>query len=144
MNPISSASAANGAGSDSVRLADVLRPRRHGQLALGEAQPQRRVALREQADAADDVEQLLAGQLELVLELLGQELAVVRELPVDPARRQPGAVGAEDDVVLLQRRARSCRAGPAIRASSWSARAGMIASSSGSGSGAAVSLTASR
>ena len=86
-----------------LRLADVLRPRRHRQLALGEAQPQRRVALREQADAAHDVEQLLARQLELVLELLGQQLAVVRELPVDAAGRQPDAVGAEDDVVLLQR-----------------------------------------
>ena len=35
-----------------------------------------------------------------MLELLGQELAVVRKLTVDPARRQPGPVAAEDDVVV--------------------------------------------
>ncbi len=37
-----------------------------------------------------------------MLELLGKQLAVVRELAVDAARREPRAVGAEDDVVLLQ------------------------------------------
>ena len=83
-------------------LADVLGACRNRQLALGEAQPKRRVALREQADAPHDVEELLARELELVLELLGQELAIVRELPVDPARGQPDVAGAEDDVVLLQ------------------------------------------
>ena len=41
-------------------LADVLRLRPDGHLALGEAQPQRRVAVRHHRRAADDVEQLLA------------------------------------------------------------------------------------
>ena len=114
-------------------LADVLGLRRDGQLAVGEAQPQRRVALGQQRHAADDLEQLLARQRELVLELLRDQLAVVRELAVDPAGRQPGAAGAEDDVVLVARRAGSPSAPPAIRESSCSARAGMIASRSGSG-----------
>ena len=144
MKPISSGSAANGAGSDSLRLADVLRPRRHRQLAFGEPEPQRRVALREQPDAANDVEQLVAGQLELVLELLGQELAVVRELPVDPAAREPDAVRCRRRRGSPARASSTLPVGPAMRASSWSARAGMIASSSGSGPAAAVSLTASR
>ena len=36
-----------------------------------------------------------------MLERLGQELLVVRELTVDPARRQPNVASAEHDVVLL-------------------------------------------
>ena len=66
-----------------------------------------------------------------MLERLGQQLLVVRELPVDAARRQPDAVDPEDDLVLVDaelelvaglrdaRRARPARV------------AGMIASSSG-------------
>src|SRR5205823_7966373 len=69
---------------------------------VGEAKTERRVALRHQRDAPNDVEQLLARKLELVLELLGQELAVVRELSVDAPRRQPRTLGPEDDVVLVQ------------------------------------------
>ena len=49
MNPISSVSAAYGGRQRLARLADVLRLRRHRQLAVGEAQPQRRVALRHHA-----------------------------------------------------------------------------------------------
>ena len=101
MNPISSASAAYGAGSDSRAsptscvCADTVSSPSAKRSRSGEL----RCAI--SADAADDVEQLLARQLELVLELLGQELAVVRELAVDAAGREPRAVGAEDDVVLV-------------------------------------------
>src|SRR5918996_120774 len=84
-----------------ARLADVLGLRRDGQRPLLEAQAERRLALRQQAGAAHDVEKLLAGQLHLGLELLRQELPVVGELAVDPAGRQPDAVRAEHDLVLL-------------------------------------------
>src|SRR5262249_17857296 len=85
-----------------LRLADILCSPRDRQLPRGEAETERGVPLREQTHAADDVEELLARELELVLELLGQQLAVVRELTVDPARREPDALGSEDDVILLQ------------------------------------------
>ena len=101
MKPISSGVAGERRRQRLARLADVLRDRRHRQLAVGEAQPERRVALRHQRDAADHVEQLFARQRQLVLELLGQQLPVVRELAVDAARREPRAVGAEHDVVLV-------------------------------------------
>ncbi len=101
LKPISRASAANPRRHALARLADVLRPRRDGELTLGEPKAKRRVPLREQADPANDVEELVAGKLELVLELLGEELLVVRELAVDPPARQPHAAGPEHDVVLL-------------------------------------------
>ena len=68
-------------------------PLRDDELAVGEAEPQRRVSLREHGGAPDDVEQLGAREPQVVLERLGEQLAEVRELPVDPARRQPDAVG---------------------------------------------------
>ena len=83
-------------------LTDVLRDRRDRQLTLGKAKAERRIALRHQRDATNDLEQLVARKDELVVELLGQELAVVRELAVDATRREPRSVGAEDHVVLLQ------------------------------------------
>ena len=58
LKPISSGSPWNGHGHRLARLADVRRARRHRQLALGERQPQRRVLLRQQRDAAHDVGQL--------------------------------------------------------------------------------------
>ena len=36
-----------------------------------------------------------------MLELLRQQLPVVRELPVDAARRQPHAFGGKDDLILV-------------------------------------------
>jgi len=48
-----------------------------------------------------DLEQLDARYGQLVLELLRQQLPVVRELSVDASRRQPDAVGCEDDLVLV-------------------------------------------
>src|SRR5919197_2611330 len=80
-------------------LADLLRLRRDDELAVGEAKPQRRVALRHHRDTADDLEQLVARQRDLVLEGLRHELLVVRELPVDAARRQPGGARPEDHLV---------------------------------------------
>ena len=84
-----------------LRLADVLRLRGDRELSLCEAEPERRVALRHHRGAAHDLEKLLARQLHLVLERLGQELLVVRELTVDAARRQPDLARSEHDVVLL-------------------------------------------
>ena len=49
-------------------LADVLSLRRDGQLSVGEAEPQRRVALCHHRDSANDVQQLVARQRELVVE----------------------------------------------------------------------------
>src|SRR5581483_188879 len=59
-----------------------------------------------------DVEQLLARQSQLVLELIGQELAIVRELAVDPACREPGLAVAEDDVVLVEAELQLTRVDP--------------------------------
>ena len=82
-------------------LADVLRLRRDGELAVCEAQAQRRVSLRHQAGAADDLEQRDARSRDLDLEGLREKLLVVRELPVDAAAREPHVAGREDDVVLV-------------------------------------------
>src|SRR5439155_17238043 len=84
-----------------ARLADVLRTRRHRQLAVREAQPERRVPLREHSYPPHDLEQLGTRQRQLVLEALREELLVVRELAVDAARREPDAVRAEEHLVLL-------------------------------------------
>ena len=94
-----------------ARLADVRRPRRHGQLALAERQSQRRVLLRQQADAADDVGDLRPGQLQLVLERVREQLAVVRELPVDQPRGQDHPADLEDDLVRPHRDAQRLRLG---------------------------------
>ena len=89
LKPISSGSPANGAGSDSCAsptscvCAETVSSPSAKRSRSGEL----RCAITD--DAADDVEQLVARQRELVLERLGQELLVVRELPVDAARRQP-------------------------------------------------------
>ena len=134
----------NGAGSDSRASPTSCVCARDGQLAVGEAQPQRRVALRHQRDAADDVEQLLARQL----------AARARTAPAaaggsSGTGRRCGASSATRRRRRRRRGSRARRAGSrpptaAIRASSWSARAGMIASSSGSVPRRGVSLTASR
>ena len=124
-----------------LRLADVLGLRRDRHLALREPEPERRVPLRHHGRAPHDLEELLAGQRDLVLEGLGDQLLVVRELPVDPPRRQPDVAGAEDDVVLLDADPSSA-ASCAIRESSVSARAGTIASSSAlAGSSSSVIFT---
>ena len=111
LNPISSASPLNADRHLLSRLADVLRLRGDRQLALGEAQPQRRGALRHHAGAADHVQELLARELDLVLERLGEKLLVVRELPVDAARREPRVVDADDDVVVQRAEADLAGAG---------------------------------
>src|SRR5580765_4504711 len=84
-----------------ARLADLLRPRDNRQLALGEAEVERCRALDHHAGAADNVEEFEPRNRQLVLERLGQELADVRELAVDAARREPDVPGREDDLVLL-------------------------------------------
>ena len=61
---------------------------------------QRRVLLREQADAADDVGELGAREAQLVLDGLRQQLAVVRELAVDQARGEHDVPELEDHLVL--------------------------------------------
>ena len=144
MNPISSGSPVNGTGSDSCAsptscvCAETVSSPSAKRSRSGEL----RCAITD--DAADDVEQLLARQRHLVLERLGQQLLVVRELAVDPARRQPDVAGAEDDVVLLHAElelvpppARSARA-PSARAPGRSPRARAPRPSS------SVSLTDSR
>src|SRR5262249_47452613 len=83
-----------------LRLADVVGARDHGELTVGEPQLERRRTLDHHGGAANDLEQLSARKRQLMLELLRQELAVVRELSVDAARRKPDAVGREDDLVL--------------------------------------------
>ena len=112
-----------------------------------EGQPQRRVLLRQQGDAAHDVGDLAAGQAQLVLVGVGQQLAVVGELPVDQPRGQHDAADLEDDLVgahatrpavLRARRRRSARA-PAARAPARWPR-----TSPSSGASSFVSLTARR
>ena len=68
-----------------ARVADVRRLGGDGQLALGEGEAQRRVSLRQLADPAGDLEQLLARQPDLVLERLRDQLAPARELALDQA-----------------------------------------------------------
>src|SRR5215218_10702295 len=62
-----------------ARLADVRSLRRDVERTLGEAQPERGVLLRQQADAADHLEQLLTADAQLVLVRVGKQLLVVRE-----------------------------------------------------------------
>ena len=81
-------------------LADVLGDRPDGELALAELQAQRRVLLGQQADAPGDREQLGAVELDGVVEALGQELAVVGELAVDQARRDPDVADREERLVF--------------------------------------------
>src|SRR3712207_8780483 len=59
-------------------------------LSLHDALPisQGRVALGEEAHPAHDLGELAAGQAQLVLVALGQELAMVRELTIDEPGRQ--------------------------------------------------------
>jgi hypothetical protein len=83
-----------------ARLADVRGLRRNVERALREAQPQRRVLLRQQADAAHHLEQLVATHAQLVLIRLRQQLLVVGEAALDQARRQHDVVDGEDDLVL--------------------------------------------
>ena len=74
--------------------------------------------------------ELARRQAQLVLEGLGQQLAVVRELAVDQPRGQHDAADLEDDLVRAHadRELASLGACCAIRASSCSARAGTLAS----------------
>ena len=101
LNPISSVSPENADRHRLLRLADLVRACDHRELALGEPQLQRRCALDHHRRTANDFEHLGARQRQLVLELLGQELPVVRELAVDAARREPRAVGREQHLVLV-------------------------------------------
>ena len=83
-----------------ARLADVGSLGRDGERALAEAESQRRVLLREQADASHHVRELGGRQAQLVLDGLRQQLAVVRELAVDQARGEDDVGELEDDLVL--------------------------------------------
>ena len=133
MNPISSGSPSKRDRQRLARLADVLRLRPDGHLALGEAQPQRRVAVRHHRRPPHDLEQLLPRQRDLVRELLRPELVELRELALDPAGRQPRAVDRRRAPGSPARRARACRPRSRAARTSSSARAGTIASSSGTG-----------
>ena len=130
LKPISSGSPANGAGSDSLRLADVLGLRRHRQLALGEAQPQRRVALRHDRRAPDDVEELAhaAASHRARTSPAGAACSsgTARRSGASSARRRRRRRRRGSRV----RRARARRRRRRSRPSSVSARAGTIASSS--------------
>ena len=84
-------------------LPDVGRLARHAQLAVGEAEADRRVVLREHGDAAHDLGELVARDRDLVLEAVGHERAEVRELALDAARGQPRPLDADRDVVLRDR-----------------------------------------
>src|SRR4051794_32283167 len=83
-----------------ARLADVRRLRRHLEAPVREAHAQRRVLLREQADAAHDLGQLRAAHVQLVLELVRKQLLVVREAALDEARGERDLADAEDHLVF--------------------------------------------
>ena len=100
LKPISNGSPWNGHRDRLAGLADVGGLRRDRQRALAEAEPQRRVLLRQQADPAHDVGELGAGEAQLVLDRLRQQLAVVRELAVDQARGEHDVAELEDRLVL--------------------------------------------
>jgi hypothetical protein len=55
---------------------------------------------REQADAADDVGELGGGDAHLVLDALGEQLAVVGELSVDEPRREHDVADLEHGLIL--------------------------------------------
>ena len=67
--------------------------------------PQRRVLLREQADAPHDVGELARLEAQLVLVRVGQQLAVVRELTFDEARGEDHPADLEHDLVRVAGRA---------------------------------------
>ena len=148
LKPISSGSPWNGTGSALARLADVGRRADTVSSPSVKRQPQRRVLLRQQRDAAHDLGDLAAGAAQLVLVGVGQQLAVVRELAVDQPRREHDAVDLEDDLV---RRApttrerlgaavlRRCASAPAAPAPARWPR-----SEPSSGASSCVSLTDSR
>ena len=89
-----------GHGDRLAGLTDVGRARGDGERALAEAHAQGSVLLRQQADATDDLAELGGRQTQLVLHRLGQQLAVVRKLPVDQARGQHHIAELEHDLVL--------------------------------------------
>src|SRR5207302_2885329 len=66
-----------------ARLADIGRARRHRERSLAECEPQRLVLLCQQAYAPDDLRHLGPGQTQLVIDRLGQQLAIVGALPID-------------------------------------------------------------
>ena len=68
------------------RLADIRRLGRDRQRSVLEAHPQWAVALRHQADPPHHTGQLWARNADLVLEGIGQQPLVVRELTIDQAR----------------------------------------------------------
>ena len=80
-------------------LADVGGLGGDGERALAEAEPQRRVLLRQQADAAHDLVQLGGRQAQFVVDRVGQQLTVVGELAVDQARGQHRVAELEDHLV---------------------------------------------
>ena len=104
LNPISNGSPGERHGDRLRRLAHVRGLRAHRQLALGEAQPQRRVLLGHQADPAARRERSSSVAMpQFVLERVGQQLVVVRELTIDQARAQDIAPDLEHDLVLAHR-----------------------------------------
>src|SRR6202012_1656625 len=83
------------------RLANVRGLRRDGELAIGEPQAQRRVLLREQADPPHDPRKLGGRQPKLVLDRVGKQVAVVRELTVDQPGGKDRPRRLEDDLAVL-------------------------------------------
>src|SRR5439155_5952812 len=86
-----------------ARLSDVRRLGRDLERALAEAQPERRVLLREEADPAHDLEQLGGAHPQLVLEGLREQLLVVREPALHEPRRQRDVPKPEYHLVLERR-----------------------------------------
>ena len=80
-------------------LADVGGLGGDGERALAEAQPQGRVLLRQQADAAHHLAELGGRHAQFVVDRVGQQLAVVGELAVDQARGQHRVAELEDHLV---------------------------------------------
>ena len=106
-----------------------------------ERQAQRRVALRQLADPAGDLEQLHPRQPDVVVERLRDQLAPARELPLDQARARATRLrrGRSPGFAASRSRPRRRPRRRSTRASSRSARAGTFASS-GSATVAALEL----
>src|SRR5690606_23151248 len=75
---------------------------RHGQLTRLEAQLQRHVALGQLTDTTGYLEELRPVEPNVMLEGLREELAVVRELPVDQDGVQFHPTEPEDGLAALQ------------------------------------------
>src|SRR5204862_159764 len=81
-----------------ARLADSRRRGGGGQVAYGERQAERRVSLREVADAPGGHQEVRLRQSHLVLERLRDQLSPARERALDEPRRERDRAEAADDL----------------------------------------------